>query len=500
MGYLGNENTVTGTQNSKRIVLDATPNQTISTVTGGYTIGQLDVYLNGVKLAGTQDFNALDGSTVTFLSAVNSGDEIEYVVFENFDVADAVGTSGNQTIVGNLTVTDLAATQINVSSASTLGVSTATSIVVGSAVTANATGVIATGIGTFGNVVSSGDLTASTNATVTKQTTSEHLNVSGVATVGTALTFADNVKAYWGTGGDLQIYHQGSHSFIEDAGTGSLKVRGSVVELSDTGGDQMLLATENVGVNLYYNGTKKIETTNTGVTVTGNVGASGNVTAVDGTFSGSISVGGTLTYEDVTEVDSAGLSTFRKGINIGSPTAVGATFNPAGDLSVSGIITAGSFSGVVSGIALKADGTDVSAGAAATMINFAGASISNVNSGFTTITIAAGIQTNAQTSTTASPASIDVASYQDHKVTCTGITTITCTGTASEGESHTVRVVNSGIATVGFATYFLWPGGAAPSLPTADGTISLISLTVQRSSGGTGIATQLLSGASLNYS
>ena len=243
MGYLGNENTVTGTQNSKRIVLDATPNQTISTVTGGYTIGQLDVYLNGVKLAGTQDFNALDGSTVTFLSAVNSGDEIEYVVFENFDVADAVGTSGNQTIVGNLTVTDLAATQINVSSASTLGVSTATSIVVGSAVTANATGVIATGIGTFGNVVSSGDLTASTNATVTKQTTSEHLNVSGVATVGTALTFADNVKAYWGTGGDLQIYHQGSHSFIEDAGTGSLKVRGSVVELSDTGGDQMLLAT-----------------------------------------------------------------------------------------------------------------------------------------------------------------------------------------------------------------------------------------------------------------
>ncbi len=258
MGYLGNENTVTGTQNSKRIVLDATPNQTISTVTGGYTIGQLDVYLNGVKLAGDQDFNALDGSTVTFLSAVNSGDEIEYVVFENFDVANAVGTSGNQTIDGNLAVT-----QINVSSASTLGVSTATSLVVGSAVTANSTGVIATGIGTFGNVVSSGDLTASTNATVTKQTTSEHLNVSGVATVGTALTFADNAKAYWGTGGDLQIYHNGSHSYISDAGTGSIIVLADDFYVQDTSTNSMIQGIEGAQVQLHYNGNKKIETTNT---------------------------------------------------------------------------------------------------------------------------------------------------------------------------------------------------------------------------------------------
>ena len=59
MGYLGNENTVTGTQNSKRIVVEATPNQTISTVTGGYTIGQLDVYRNGVKLAGASDFTSI---------------------------------------------------------------------------------------------------------------------------------------------------------------------------------------------------------------------------------------------------------------------------------------------------------------------------------------------------------------------------------------------------------------------------------------------------------
>ena len=90
MGYLGNENTVTGTQNSKRIVVQATPNQTISTVTGGYNIGQLDVFRNGVKLARADDYNAENGSTVTFLQALNTGDDIQYVVYENFDVANAL--------------------------------------------------------------------------------------------------------------------------------------------------------------------------------------------------------------------------------------------------------------------------------------------------------------------------------------------------------------------------------------------------------------------------
>jgi hypothetical protein len=84
---------------------------------------------------------------------------------------------------------------------------------------------------------------------------------------------------------------------------------------------------------------------------------------------------------------------------------------------------------------------------------------------------------------------------QDHKVTATGITTITVSG-GTEGESHTVRIVNSGIATVGFSTYFLFPSGSVPSLPTADGTINLISFTVHRV-GAAG--TQLLAGAGLNY-
>ena len=111
MGYLGNNNTITGTQNSKRIVIDATPNQTISTVTGGYLVGQLDVYRNGVKLVSAEDYTARDGSSVTFINALNVSDDVEFVVFENFNVADAMGVEGAQTLAGSLDVTGIVTAQ-----------------------------------------------------------------------------------------------------------------------------------------------------------------------------------------------------------------------------------------------------------------------------------------------------------------------------------------------------------------------------------------------------
>ena len=86
----------------------------------------------------------------------------------------------------------------------------------------------------------------------------------------------------------------------------------------------------------------------------------------------------------------------------------------------------------------------------------------------------------------------------DHKVTATGICTITTTQSGTEGQSHTIRIVNSGIATVGFSTYFLFPSGNVPDLPTADGAVSLISFTVHDSVGAG--CTQLLAGVSVNFS
>jgi len=108
-----------------------------------------------------------------------------------------------------------------------------------------------------------------------------------------------------------------------------------------------------------------------------------------------------------------------------------------------------------------------------------------------------GITTNAQTVTNGNTLLLDL-SKDDHKVTATGTVTISCTG-GTEGDSHTVRIVNSGIATVGFSTYFLFPSGGTPSIPTTTGTISLITFTVHQA-GSSGISTQLLGGASVNFS
>ena len=171
-------------------------------------------------------------------------------------------------------------------------------------------------------------------------------------------------------------------------------------------------------------------------------------------------------------------------------------------LDVSGFVTATSFSGdgssltgVISGLDIQSAGSLT--GTASTALNFEGVTVTSDNTvGISTITVAAaGLATEAATPTNAITY-LDLSNAQAHRITAAGITTISCTG-GSEQESHTVLITNSGISTIGFSTYFLWPSGGAPSLPTADGTKSLISFTVNKC-GAAG--TELFAGASLNYS
>jgi len=200
-----------------------------------------------------------------------------------------------------------------------------------------------------------------------------------------------------------------------------------------------------------------------------------------------ISIAGTITYNDVTNVDSVGVITARSGIQVGagqSISAVSGTIYYYGDGS--------NLDGVVSGIELQEAGSSV--GTALTAINFAsGATLTTGSAGISTITIAAGLGTEASSG---GAITLDLSSAQDHKITATGITTITVSG-GNEGESHTVRIINSGSATVGFSTYFLFPSGSTPSLPTADGAKSLISFTINSVGAG---GTELFAGASLNFS
>ena len=272
-----------------------------------------------------------------------------------------------------------------------------------------------------------------------------------------------------------------------------------------------------------YKGRSKDPTVNAGLVV---VGVS--------TFNSTVTIGGTLTYEDVTNIDSVGLITARTGVVVtaggvrvvsGGATIIGVVTATSFTGSASGLtaIPAGNLTGTLpsidgsnltglpqSGVGIRSDGTTIGFGV--TFLNFTGSGIGTVTTdtttGIGTIVVTGGggggggggtISTDAQVKTNGQTALLDLSNAQDHKITCTGTVTISCTGSGTEGESHTVRIINSGTATVGFSTYFLFPSGATPSLPTGSGDISLISFTINRE-GAVGISTQLLAGASLNFS
>ena len=166
-------------------------------------------------------------------------------------------------------------------------------------------------------------------------------------------------------------------------------------------------------------------------------------TASGVTITGDLGVSGVLTYEDVTNVDSIGVITARDGIRC------------------TGIITATSYRG---------DGSQ----------------LTGISIGITTESITpSGITTH-----------LLLSNADDHKVLATGNVTIDVTG-GTEASNHQVRIQNVGVATVGFSTAFQFPSGGTPSLPTASGSLSLITFTVHKV-GASG--TTLLAGASVNFS
>ena len=88
----------------KSVSITATAGQTTFTPTGGYRIGDLAVYRNGVRLVAGRDFTAVDGANVILQSGATLDDVLEFGIFDSFNIADAIGSNGNQTMGGDLTV------------------------------------------------------------------------------------------------------------------------------------------------------------------------------------------------------------------------------------------------------------------------------------------------------------------------------------------------------------------------------------------------------------
>jgi hypothetical protein len=97
------------------------------------------------------------------------------------------------------------------------------------------------------------------------------------------LSFADNSKAIFGSGSDLQVYHNSGNSFVQDTGTGNLYLAGSSSVLISNASASETMATFNLNssVDLYHDNSIKLATTSSGISVTGNVTVSGTVDGRD---------------------------------------------------------------------------------------------------------------------------------------------------------------------------------------------------------------------------
>jgi hypothetical protein len=126
------------------------------------------------------------------------------------------------------------------------------------------------------------------------------------------VNLGDNVKANFGAGSDLQIYHTGAQSFISDQGTGPLIVLASALSINNAANTEIMLDAYGDGaVTLYNNGAAKLATSATGVTVTGTVAATaytGDGSALTGIVTGSLTLLGTLTTTSGTTQTLSGLT------------------------------------------------------------------------------------------------------------------------------------------------------------------------------------------------
>ena len=173
---IGNPITLTNNVASKIISATATADQTLFTVTGGYRINQLAVFRNGVRLAGGADFTANDGASVTLLTAANEGDTLEFQIFDDFRVADAIqSAAATQTIDGDLTVTGTIVGMTSVTG-STVGIQSAGTLI-GTAQTINF-------IGAGNTVLDQGDGTIDVS-----------ISGSGGGGLGTAITYEDGTSS-----------------------------------------------------------------------------------------------------------------------------------------------------------------------------------------------------------------------------------------------------------------------------------------------------------------
>ncbi|MDA9270631.1 hypothetical protein N9P57_00730, partial [Planktomarina temperata] len=102
-----------------------------------------------------------------------------------------------------------------------------------------------------------------------------------IITGGSDIFLADNGKTHYGASNDLEVFHNGSDSYIIEKGTGDLRLQttnGTAIKLQ-FGTEDMVVALANSSVSLYHDSIKKLETATTGITITGKATSTATITS-----------------------------------------------------------------------------------------------------------------------------------------------------------------------------------------------------------------------------
>ena len=454
------------------------------TFVSGYTVGYLDLFLNGTKLIEGVDYNATDTSTISLVSAAINGDVLEGVAYKAFNLGDArrIGIQSGGALIGNVDTLNFIGT------GNTFALS-------GGTIDVSISGGGAGAGGTWSNYDSNAGVT-----TTKKVKIQNNLEVTGVTT--STGGFVGNVTGNTsGTAGGLT----GTPDITVRNITGVAATFTGVLTYEDvTNIDSVGLVTARSGLRVVGGGL-----TVTGISTFFVDGSTQNVQFRNTSNSARVAINMDSSSPRIQFISADNDTAFISGDgNANVILSAGNTLNLRANTSetvLQGDGDTGIFASGVEKLTVNSGGINITGTSTCTGGVQIGAGQSFGANGPTAVYYgdgsnltnlpAAGLTTAAGTAA-GIVTTLFLSSAQDHKITASGITTITCSG-GTEADSHTVRIINSGITTVGFSTFFLFPSGSTPSLPTADGAISLISFTVNRVGAG---GTQLLAGASVNFS
>lgn len=232
---------------------------------------------NTLTVNGDADFTGTvtAGQFNTAGNILASGGVINTLAVNTTLNAVSINATGLINTIGNVSAVVLRGGELGVTGTSTLQNVNSSGYV-------NTTGNVSASVGNFGTVNATGNILAQ-GIVISDVSINNSVDLNGNIDLG------DNNYINIGDGPDLSIYHDGTDTYFDDVGTGSIFLRSGTTYVQNATGTKTSIATNSgAGQSIYHNNSLKLVTTATGIGVTGEVDASGAISGTTGTFSGTV--------------------------------------------------------------------------------------------------------------------------------------------------------------------------------------------------------------------